>query len=313
MRIKIKHLFLAVIFCFILASAHKTFAVDDAIVAVVNSEIITLRDLREYIRSTYVGLVAEGYSDDKIKKIMLDLEINGLNKLIEDKLILSKANETKIEVRPQLVDDKLNSVKSKYASEQTFEESLVNHGVTLTDLRNKIEEQLKVQFAIDHFIRSKLYVNPKEVTEYYQSHLKEFQKSEQVVLNSIFILKGDNPKEAQNKANQALEQLKANKNFDEVAKEFSKAPPLGKVEKGQLKAEIEQKVFQLQAKEISPVIEVDNGFYIFLMKEKIPPQITPLEEVKNNISNFLYNAKTQERYSKWVEDLKEHAYIEIKK
>ena len=81
-------------------------ALEDAIVAVVEQEIITLKDLKEYIHATYVNLVAEGLPEKELEKTMLDLEINGINKLIEDKLILNEANRIGLEIREKLIDEK---------------------------------------------------------------------------------------------------------------------------------------------------------------------------------------------------------------
>ena len=73
----------------ILSIASPCFAVDDTIIAVVNDELITLKDLKDYIRQTYAQLKTEGVEETTIKEIMLDLEVNGLDKLIQDKLVLS--------------------------------------------------------------------------------------------------------------------------------------------------------------------------------------------------------------------------------
>ena len=85
LRLKIKKfsLFSALMLALLLSTT-KAFTLEDAIIAVVNDELITLKELRDYIKETYLALTAEGVDQTKIKEIMLDLEINGINKLIED-------------------------------------------------------------------------------------------------------------------------------------------------------------------------------------------------------------------------------------
>ncbi len=293
-------------------SPQPTYAVDDAILAVVNDELITLKDLRDYVRGTYVALVAEGRDPEDINKVMLDLEINGLNKLIEDKLLLSKANEIGMNVKEKLIDQKLEEVKGRYNSEQDFMKALVSNGVTVTDLRKKIVEQLKIAFVIDHEVKSKIYVNPQEVTDYYEANMERFQDKEKIFVESIYIPYESNRKDAIKRANVALELIKNGEPFTEVAKEYSKASSLGEVERGQLLPKIEKIVFHLERDKPSDVIEVESGAYIFLVTKKFPAQLASLSDVKDFITEFLFRQKLQNELLSWLENLKKDAYIEIK-
>src|SRR3990167_4068592 len=120
-------------------------AIEDAIIAIVNDELITLNELKGYVQSTYISLVAEGRTDEEIQSFMRDMEANGTNKLIEDKLILSQANKVGIEVREELVDERIAKVREKYGSEQGLVDALVKNVATITDLRKKIRDQLKIK------------------------------------------------------------------------------------------------------------------------------------------------------------------------
>lgn len=292
---------------------HFANAIEDSIIAVVNDEIITLQDLRQYIKESYVGLVAEGYPEDRIQQIMLDLEINGLDKLIEDRLILSKASSLEMTIPEKRVEEEVSAVKSKYPSEELFLQSLIVHNATLTDLRNKITEQLKKRFVIEHEIRSKIYISPQEVTKYYNENLDRFQTQDVVMLDSLFLPFEDNQDVAFQKAHEALKLISSGEDFKSVASIYSKAPPLGKVSRGQLVNSVEEQIFKLQKGEVSDIIEVPTGLYIFEVTGKQNARIAPINEVKEKITNILFNKKYSERFQKWIQDLKSDAYIEIKK
>jgi peptidyl-prolyl cis-trans isomerase SurA len=176
-------------------------AVEDAIIAVVNDELITLKDLKDYVRSTYVSLVAEGMDDTQLQAVMSDMEVNGINKLIEDKLILSKANKVGLVVREEIVDERVESIKRKYGSEQQLIGALIKNGATLTDLRNKIRDQMKIKYVIDHEVKSKVYVNPQEVTDFYEQNKGQFNMKDRVNLESVFIAYDDDKGAALVKAN----------------------------------------------------------------------------------------------------------------
>ena len=284
----------------------------DAIVAVVNDEVITLKDLQDYIHQTYVSLVAQGMSEDQIKDVMSDLESNGLEKLIEDKLILSRANAIGIDVRDKLVDQRMEEIKAKYTSEQIFLDALVKNGSTVTDLRDKILEQLKIKFVIEHEVKSKVFVNPQEVTEFYDGHKDSFQKNPRVNLDSIYITFMEDKEAARKRADEALGLIKGGKDFGEVAKQYSDTPSIGIVEEGQLIPETEKVVFGLMEGEVSGPVETDKGIYIFKLKGKIPAQVAELKEVKARIYDLLFRKKFQERFNQWLDKLKQKAYVDIK-
>ena len=247
-------------------------SVEDGIIAVVNDEVITFKDLRDYIRQTYASLVAQGLPEDQVQEMMAELQANGLKQLIEDKLILSRANAIGIEVRDKLVDQRVEEIKAKYPSEQVFLDALVNNGANVTDLRDKILDQLKIKYVIDHEVKSKVFVNPQEVTEFYEENKDSFQKSRRVNLDSIYIAFIDGKEAARARANEAMALIKEGKGFEEVAKQYSDSSSIGVVEEGQFLPDIEKAVFSLTPGQVSDSVETDKGIFIFKLKGGSPPR-----------------------------------------
>jgi parvulin-like peptidyl-prolyl isomerase len=291
-------------------------ALEDAIVAIVNDDLITLKNLRDYLHSRYVQLRLEGKEEKEIQGIMAQLEKDGINQLIQDKLILTEANNVGLEVREEIINQRLNQIKERYKSEQEFYDALLSDGSTVTDLRNKIKDQLKVKYLVEEEVNAKIYVNPQEVTEYYKNHFEEFMKSERVSVNSIYISNSNDPKLAKEKAIQAYRMLKKlhqeGGNFEDIAKEFSEAPSIGTITKGEMMPIIEDVVFKLEINEISPVVAVEDGFYLFQVKNKYPAELATLEEVKDKISETLFQKKFKQRFDTWIGKLKKNAFIDIK-
>ena len=286
--------------------------VEDGIIAVVNDEVITFKDLQDYIRQTYASMAAQGVPEDQVKEMMAELQNNGLKQLVEDKLILSRANAIGIEVRDKLVDQRVEEIKAKYASEQVFLDALVKNGATVTDLRDKILDQLKIKYVIDHEVKSKVFVNPQEVTEFYEQNKDSFLKSRRVNLDSIYITFIDDKEAARARANEALALIKEGKDFEEVAKQYSDSSSIGVVEEGQFLPDIEKVVFSLTQGHVSDSVETDKGIFIFKLKGEIPAQVAELREVKSQIYDLLYREKFQERFEQWLGKLQKKAYVEIK-
>ena len=287
-------------------------AVEDTIIAIVNDDIITLRDLQDFLDSMFMAMRMEGHSSQEIQKVMKEMEINGIRKLIEEKLILDKAKELQLEITNEAIDHRLEEVKKKYPSEEDFLKALVDDGSTISDLRKKITDEYKVKATIEQEVRSKIFVNPQEVTDYYNGHIKDYQKPKRAQLDSIFINKGKDPAAARQKVEEAYAKLKQGTDFQEVAKGYSEASSIGTIEKGQTISKIDEVVFNLSEGAISEPIEVDNGTYIFKIIAHLPEQVSTLDDVKNQIYEKVFQIKLREKLVAWLDELKDKAFIEIK-
>jgi peptidyl-prolyl cis-trans isomerase SurA len=285
---------------------------EDAILAVVNDEVITYRDLGEYLKARVIQLKAEGVPESEIKKISADLESNGLKRLVQDKLIINEANRKAILPRREVVDKRLKEIEDKYPSETVFLDMLAQDGMTISDLKKRIEDQIKVQQLIDDDVKAKIYVNPQEITDFYKANINQYQKPEQINLDSIFIAKGTDPSAAKQKIQKALELIKAKQEFRKVAEEYSESPAIGNVAKGKLLNQIEEKVWPLEVGQMTDVIEVDNGFYIFQILGKTPSQTATLDEVKDTIKYIVFQEKFAQKLTEWLDQLQEKAFVEIK-
>jgi len=105
---------------FLMPLAHAKDLPSDAIIAIVNDDVITLKDMRQYVASIASQLRVENKSPEEIRQIMGDYEQKGLDKLIEDKLILAAANDKGLIVRDDIVDKRLQEIKDRYSSEDEF-------------------------------------------------------------------------------------------------------------------------------------------------------------------------------------------------
>ena len=296
----------------ILLSAPQASAIDDAIIAIVNDHVITLKDMEDYLHTMYRQSRTEGKSEEESQALLEKLKENGIEQLIEDRIILDEADRKGLQVREKLIDDRIDEIKDKYESEQAFMDALTEDGATMGQLRKKIEDQMKAKFIVDLEVHSKIFVNPQEVTDYYNAHRGEFKRPSRVNLDSIYIPANGDMAAARQKAQQASQLIKSGKDFNEVTKKFSSSPSIGVVTKGKLVPEIENAVFALSMDEVSAPIETSDGIFIFKLNGKFVEEDLSLETVKNNIYNILFQNKFRERYRTWIDKLKNQAYVEIK-
>jgi peptidyl-prolyl cis-trans isomerase SurA len=291
----------------------------DKVIAVVNDEVITRSELDRILTPIYAQY-KEIYSDEELIKKMEEARRELLLQMIEDKLILQEARKAGIEVSREEVDRRLNDVKSRFASQEEFEEILASQDLSIDILRKRYKEQLMMKKIFDREVRSRVVVLPTQVQEYYKKHIDEFNEPEKVVLRTIMLKVGkDKAKEkVLEKAQDIKKRLDAGEDFGELAKEFSEDASaiegglIGYVKKGQLMKEFDEVVFNLKPQEISPIIKSDLGFHIFKVDKKIPAHTRAFSEVREEIQNMLYQQKVNKRFEEWIDKLKENAYISIK-
>jgi len=285
----------------------------DGIIAIVNDDVITLKDLRQYIASIYSQLRIENKSPQEIKEIMGDYEQKGIDKLIEDKLILAAANEKEMIIRDDVVDKRIKEISDRYPSEDEFIQAINAEGLTVGDLKKKLMDQLKAKYIVDLEVRDKVFVNPQDVTVYYNQHINEFERKNQVNLQSVFVSFDKRGKtEARNRAAEARSRMIAGEDFDTIFKSYSDGASVGTIEQGQMVDSIENVVFALKLEEVSQPVEVEKGIYVFKAIGVVPGKLQSLKEVKDQIYNKLYDEQFQSKFKEWIDKLRKKAYVEIK-
>jgi len=309
----IMFMFAFLIFGLMPAFCGPALALEDAIIAVVNEDIITLKDLKNFLIASYKQLETSIVSEKELQSAAKDLEENGIERLIDDRLILSAAKAKGYEAKPAAVTGRLTEIQAKYPSEAVFLSALAKDGLSITDLRQQISNQLITKYFLEQEIKAKIFVTPQEVTQYYHDHILDFTKPERINLDSIFIpYEGEDRSSAQLKAEQASERVKSGENFRSVANEFSTLPSLGTIAKGELLPDLEKELFKLDINQVSDPIESEKGIFIVKMLGKTEKETASLEDVRNKISNFLQSTKFKEELQRWIEKERKKAYIEIK-
>src|SRR5262245_58237383 len=90
---------------------------EEKIIAVVDDEVITLKDLKAYIAGMSGQLRVENTDPFEMDEIMRQYQEKGINQLVEDKLILAAAKDKEIEARAQAIDKKMEEIRERYPSE----------------------------------------------------------------------------------------------------------------------------------------------------------------------------------------------------
>ena len=291
----------------------------ERIIAVVNDEIVTEQDL-EYMMAPVIAQYRTVYTGLAYVEKVKEMRKEFLQKVIEDKLILSEAKRRQVIVKDEEVDEMITEVRNKFPNREVFLKAIEDQELTEKELWNRFRDQLLMQKLVNYEVRSRVSVSPGEVSEYYKSHPEEFSQGDRVRLQHILIRSGGarTVEEAKNFAEALVVQIKSGKFFEELAKTYSEAAEaeeggqMGWMEKGQLLGNIDEQVFALGAGELTSPIQSSLGSHIFKVLEKETSAVKPLSEVRNEIQEQISREKTNVRLEKWISDLRKNAYISIR-
>lgn len=294
-----------ILFCALALFCQARACAEDKIIAIVNKDIITQKDLNDFLSFTRMQMSLElkgEQLESKIQSMKLDL----LNKLIEDRLILQEAKKLGITLDESRVKAKVDEIKGRYMTEAAFQKAIGRQGLTQADLENQIKEQLLMYSSVDASVRSKIVVSPTEVTEFYEKNKETIKIPEQRQILSITIGSDDNL------ANEIYRELNKGRELKEILDKYSFVTSNMTVsENGELRKDIEEAVFKLERAQVSRPIEINSVFYIFKLEEIIAPKQESLLEAQEKIYTYLFEEKLQKNVARWLDDLRKQAYIKI--
>ena len=197
----------------------------DRIVAVVNSEAITLYELRT--RVALVERQLRGQNVQLPEQSVLEKQI--LERMIVDRAQLQLAKEVGVQVSDIEVDAALARIASSNGlSPADFRKAIERDGVVWDKFREEIRQEIIISRLRDREVDSQLTVSEGEIDNYLES--AESSNGADVVQVAHIIVRVPEQASAQQlersraRVQQAMDQLKAGEEFARVAAAFSDAP-----------------------------------------------------------------------------------------
>jgi len=291
------------------ASLLSAAQVEDGIVAIVNSDLIMLSEIKRELAPERERIQKE-YRGDALARRLKTAEYMALTSMIERKLQLQEAKARGVTVTDHEVRQAALQMKQQG---KTIDET------NPADMK-RIQEQMTLLRVVEHAVQGGIMVADSDIKRYFQEHRDRFALSEEYTLSQILIKprSPDDTAGAREKVREIMTRLKQGESFEDLALRFSDGPnashggSLGLVRQGELLPEIERTITTLVPGGISDAIETSEGYHIMRMEDKKPKQFRPYEQVRNEIQRLLFQQKSEDVFQEWLAGLKNKAYIEIK-
>ncbi|HOK09502.1 MAG TPA: peptidylprolyl isomerase [Candidatus Hydrogenedens sp.] len=307
----------------LLALAGIPTVIYDGIVATVDNEVILMSDLREEIAPFFADLKSQGLSSQQIDKEMEQAFQKALDRYIERLLLYRKAMNEGLKVDEKDIDDRIMKIKKRYSSPEEFQRLLEESGESMSEFRERIKQQIiALSYALKKrkAFENEITISEPEIAKYYNEHIDEFKNPQKVKVRRIFL---QAPKEAEERLKvkerimEIHDRIKQGADFSTIAENESQGPEadqgglIGWVSKGDLVPELEQVIENMNEGDISQPIETEWGFHILKVEEKQGNAQIPYEKARIIIEPKLKEQYVNERYQKWIDELKKGARIRI--
>jgi peptidyl-prolyl cis-trans isomerase SurA len=144
------------------------------------------------------------------------LRLNILRQLIDDEMVMHRAEKLGLLATEEEVDRKLNEIKSPYTQEQ-FNERLKEKKITLEDFKRDIRRSITVEKVMNKEVSSKINVTEQDTHDYFAAHKSEFNLIEPMYhLAQIIVTPAPNP-QVHNQNNKAQNEADARKKIEMIA------------------------------------------------------------------------------------------------
>lgn len=295
----------------------------DGVVATVDDEVILISDIREEVAPLLADLRSQGLSQAELQSEIENVTRKALDRYIERLLLYRRAINLGLQVDEKEIDARIEKIKKRYGSSEEFNKLLKESGETFSEFRERVKQQLiALSFASQKRkeFEKEITISEPEILKYYNEHPEEFSHPQRSLVRRIFLSASKNPSERESvkrRIYEIYEKIQNGADFKELASTVSEGPEveqnglIGWVAKGDLIKELEEFVERASPGEVSAPIETEWGFHILKVEEKQEAGVIPYEQAKIIIEPKLKESYVNERYQKWIDELKKGARIRV--
>lgn len=280
----------------------------DGIVAVVDGDPISLRELKRY------GVEGAPFLPPDVRadyRLLLD-------SMIEHRLLKAEFDKNGIQAPDAMVERYIaNVLQENHQTRAQLEADIARVGLTWKDYFERMRDEVQRIQLVNLLIRSRVNVPEEEVRREWETKPK-YLESEKRTVAVIFIPLPLGEEGDQVRVQAAAIQNEAKSDFEDAARQYSKGPAateggvLGDFERGTMAPHYEKAMVGLREGEVSEVVEGPGGLYIIKIVDVKTGKRVPFDDVKKEISDKLYEKRLGERYQKWAtEDLRKDHRVEV--
>ena len=164
-------------------------------------------------------------------------------------------------------------------------------------------------------------ISPKKIKEYYEANKSKWYTPASAKISLITLKSGRNATLEDNRklAKEIVAKYNAGEKFSDLARKYSKDDSSAKggewgwYKKGELNPLLDKQAFSIDAGKITEPVEIGDMIFILKVEEKKPDDISPIDDVREQIEWTIAEQNGRAMYQKWVEGLRKKAFVKYYK
>ena len=293
-------------------------------VAKVNDAVLTDRDLQREMFSIFP--YARQHNGNIPQEMEPQIRQGAMQMIIFEELVYQEAQRRKITVSPERLSRAEADFRKQFSSPAEYNNFLqVEFHGSQQAVNEKIRRSLLIEALLKSDVDNKSKMTVAEAKAYYDKNPTIFQYLEAFAFQTISILPPDKAtpaqlKEARKKADDALKQAKATKNYEEfgiLAEKISDDDyrvMMGdhhKVDRAKLPPDMVKSLLAMQPGQITDLIQIENAYTIIRLIQHVPAGKIKFEDVRVQLMKQLQDRKTNEVRAALDKKLRQNAKVEV--
>ncbi len=287
----------------------------DGIVAQVGVDVVLFSEVISMVAEGEKQMRAAGVADDQIAK----LRAQGLERLIEDKLIRNEVKRMELYASDNEIDETIAMIaRDNGLTPEQLEESVRAENLDFEDYREQIKDKIEYQRVIQVALMPKIEVEETAVRRLYDQRFKDQPDGgDQVHLRHLLVPVGPD-KDADAacaEVSAAAERIAAGETFEAVASQVSAAAPeqggdIGWLHASSLAGWMAELVAKLEPGEVSPVSRQSFGCNLLKLVERRAFEKVSYETAMPQLYREIEQMMMESEFVVWMEELREHIFIQ---
>jgi peptidyl-prolyl cis-trans isomerase C len=259
--------------------------------------------------------VAKGMPGKPREIIMISALDLAKERLIDQALMAQESRKRKYKVDSVELQKKIKLWMKQNGGKKAFEKiknpMIKNHD----DLKRELSDQMRFNQLLEEESQCDP-VSEADALKYYEERPELFRTEEMLAASHLLkMAKTDEEFEkALENVNVLRERLLKGEDFTEMVRAESDDKGndgnLGTFGKGRMVPEFEKAAYALEAGELSEPVRTQFGWHLIQLHEKIPAKVTPFEEIKEKVIEYLTERKKDKVFEEFLDGLKAQATIE---
>ena len=293
-------------------------------VARVNGAVLTDRDLQREMFAIFP--YARQHNGSIPQEMEPQIRNGAMQMIIFEELVYQEAQRRKITISPERLSRAEADFRKQFSSPaeyNSFVQSEFNSSQQA--VREKVRRSLLIDAVLKSEVDTKSTVSVAEAKAYYEKNPNSFQYPETFVFQTISILPPEKAtsaqlKEARKKAEDALKQAKATKNYEEfglLAEKISEDDyrvMMGdhhKVARDKLPPELVKTLSAMQPGQMTDLIQIGSAYTIVRLNQHIPAGRIKFQDVQAQLMKQLQDKKTNDVRAAFDKKLRQNAKVEV--